>query len=345
MVKMLEKIVEELFKTYWCRLKKQKNVVGFDGQLRPKEINGRKHKNWLTWRVYVDTKLPKAYLSRKDVIPELLNVSSKDYEIFTDVIAIGRPVIPPLLGLQKSTQDQWRPIEAGISSCHKDCTACTLNGFFETLESNIVPAGEFLQASNMHCYGLEGDAKQGDAIIQPSPYDGGDINDKTGEYAFGVPINFETYTCPIRNFITRKLAFWRLFKPSQAMNDVDVSFATVNVDWKNKIARESSGFKGYADPKEGDPVAKCGRTTDRTEGKWGSTSMFINVQYRRGIAFMTDVAMANIECAGGDSGSPMYHPKDFIYNCALFAGSNTGQTFGCKISNILKRAPVKLIVK
>jgi len=346
---MMQPIIQELYKQFWRKLKKQKHVIGFDGKLRQKEEDGKiVDKDWLTWRIYVETKLPTAYLRRKDIVPETFELNSTKQAVATDIVAIGKPVIPPLLGIPKlkSTQDEWRPIEAGISSCHKDCTACTLNAFFESLESGVVPVGEILQASNMHCYGLEGDAKVGDVIIQPSPYDAGEPSKhKTGEYAFGVPINFETFTCQYRNFVTRKLPFWKWFKPTQALNDVDISFATVDVDWKNKIAREKVGFKGYADPVEGEPVAKCGRTTDRTQGLWQSASMFINVQYRRGIAFMADMAMANIECAGGDSGSPMYHPESLFYNCALFAGSETGQTFGCKISNILKRAPVKLIVK
>lgn len=347
---MIEPTIQELYEKFWRRLKKQRGVVGFDGKLRPKEQDGHVHKDWLTWRVYVETKLPKAYLRKKDIVPKSFNSlrSPLHGPTESDVIAIGKPVIPPLLGiptLTKSTQDEWRPIEAGISSCHEDCTACTLNAFFESIASKIVPAGELLQASNMHCYGLEGDAKLGDVILQPSPYDDGQISKhKTGEYAFGVPINFDSFTCPFRNFLARKLAFWTWLKPVAAVNDVDISFATVDVDWINKIAREKAGFKGYADPVEGDPVAKCGRTTDKTQGIWQSTSMFINVRYRRGIAFMADMAMSDIKCAGGDSGSPMYHPQSLFYNCALFAGSET-QTFGCKISNILKRAPVKLIVK
>lgn len=327
-------------------MKKRANVIGFDGVLRPKEINDKVQKGWLTWRLYVEKKLPEQYLTKRDVIPETLTLKGyrsimPQVKIDTDIIAIGKPVIPPLLGMDKSTQDKWRPLEAGISSMHYQGTACSLNAFFmhETIK-------EVLQASNMHCYGLEGDAKVGDAVMNPSPYDGGKLpDDKTGEYVFGVPITFDSFTCQFRNFITRRLAFWQWLRPAAGVNDVDISFATVDVDWKNKIAKEKTGFKGWADPIEGDPVAKCGRTTDRTQGVWESTSMFINCQYRRGIALMNDVAMANIKCAGGDSGSPMYNPETVIYNAALFAGSEQGKTFGCKISNIMNRAKVKLIIE
>lgn len=350
---MLQPVIEKLYKQFWRRLKRQRNVVGFDGTLRPKERDGYIHKNWLTWRIYVETKLPEPYLRKKDIIPKSLTVpKSSKWNINTDIIAIGKPVIPPLLGIPrttlepwelKSTKDEWRPIEAGISSCHENCTACTLDAFFLLKDPAIE---ELLQASNYHCYGLEGDAKRGDVIQQPSPYDKGTVpKHKTGEYVFGVPITFDKYTCSVRNFFARKLAFWTWFKPVAGENDVDISFATVDVDWKNKIAREGMGFQGFANPIEGDPVAKCGRTTDRTQGVWESTSVFINVKYRRGIAFMTDIAMANIQSAGGDSGSPMYHPETIFYNAALFAGSQQGKTFGCKIENILKRAPVILVIK
>lgn len=337
--------IRKIYSQFWRRLKKQRGVVGFDGLFRPKITDGHVHRDWQSFRIYVDTKLPMAYLRRRDVVPKVLTLSNGKYnpptKIETDIISIGKPVIPPLLGMGRTTKDEWRPLEAGISSMHYQGSACTLNAFFMHKTLN-----EVLQASNYHCYGMEGNAKVGDGVMNPSPYDSGQFpKHKTGEYVFGVPITFDSYTCPFRNFVTRKLAFWTWLKPVAGENDVDISFASVDVDWKNKIARETTGFLGYADPKEGDPVAKCGRTTDRTAGVWDSTTVNINVQYGRGIGFMTDVAMASIECAGGDSGSPMYYPKPkYIYNAALFAGSNQAKSFGCKISNILLRAPVKLIL-
>jgi len=343
--------IRKIYNQFWRRLKKQRGVVGFDGLFRPKIKDGHIHKDWQSFRIYVENKLPTAYLRRRDIVPKILTLSNGKYnpptKVETDIIAIGRPVIPPLLGMDKSTQDMWRPLEAGISSMHYEGTACTLDGFFKMLENELdIPVGEILQASNMHCYGQEGDAELGDPVMNPSPYDSGKLPDhKTGEYVFGVPITFDSYECQYRNFVTRKLAFWTWFRPVAGENDVDISFATVDVDWKNKIARETGGFQSFADPIEGNPVAKCGRTTDRTQGVWESESVNINVQYRRGIAFMTDIAMADIECAGGDSGSPMYHPQSIEYNAALFAGSEQGKTFGCKIGNILVRAPVRLVVK
>ena len=331
----MEKIVKLLFNKYWRTLKKLPHVVGFDGKLQSKTINGLQCPI-PSFVFYVDTKVPSQYLKnpKKHTLPKILSYGLES--IYTDVKAIGKPSIPPILGMSDSTRTRWRPLEAGISSMHEKGTACTLNGFFKTKD------GKNLQATNYHCYAMEGDAVVGDALMNPSPYDGGVVeDDKTGEYEFCVPINFDSYQCGWRNFVTRKLPFWTWFKPVAGENNVDISFGNISVDWKNKIALETKGFEGFSDPVVGEPVFKCGRTTDKTKGVWESTSVNIQVQYRRGVVFMTDIAMADLKCDGGDSGSPMYTVKDgkIIYNAALFAGSSglITKSFGCKISNIINR--------
>lgn len=329
-------VIRELFMQNWRTLKRKAHVVGFDGIPRLKQVGGVEIARQ-SWRIYVDQKLSIKTLAKKDLVPS--TVQARGLEMETDIIAIGKPVIPPKLGIQKSTKDRYRPLEAGISSMHKDGTACTLNAFW-TDKPVGGTYGQTIQSSNNHCYALEDKAKVGDEIMNPSPYDGGKLPaDKTGKFLFSVPITFDTYACPFRNFVARKLNFLGWGRPVFGENDVDIAFASLSVDFRNKIAREQAGFGSFADPVEGDIVAKCGRTTDKTVGKWESTNMNINVQYSRGVVFMTDIAMANLECAGGDSGSPMYKPMRLpIYNGALFAGSDQGKSFGCKVSNIISRA-------
>lgn len=338
-------LLQVFYEEWWRKLKKKANVIGFDSYMKPKIQDGYVHRDWEVIRIYVEKKLVETKLKEKDLIPDSLILKKAkicNLVALTDVVQIGKPMIPPLLrplGIPKSTREDYRPLESGVSTMHEKGTACTLNHFF--LHE---PTNEFLQASNWHCFAMEGKANIGDNCLQRAPYDGGKVPDQvSGKFVFGVPINFETFACPFRNFMFRRLPFWTWLRPTYAENNVDISFASVDVNCINKIALETCGFGAYADPIEGDLVAKCGRTTDRTEGKWESTSVNINCQYSRGIGFMTDIAMALLKCDGGDSGSPMYKPtKPLTYNAALFAGSDDGRSFGCKISNIMNRAQVKL---
>jgi hypothetical protein len=338
--------VNDLFNSHWRKLKRLPNVVGFEGILRPKEIDEKPSKEWSAWRIYVDVKVPESKLRPKDIIPKSLPVL-KHSTISTDVKAIGRPVIPPLLGAKNLyNTGRHRPLLSGISAMHEKGTACTLNGFFlyepESGEIFVV------DASNWHCYAMEGKAVKGDKLLQPSPHDGGKIPDDIhSKFEFGVPINFDTFACPYRNFVMRKLAFWNLFRPVAAVNDVDISFGRTEVAFeKNKLCEFDEYFGGAADPVEKDKIAKDGRTTGHTEGVNESVHLNTQCQYSRGIAFMSDCVLSKLECAGGDSGSPMYKPDHPpIYNAALFGGTDQGYSVGCKISNILKRAPVKFIIK
>lgn len=230
-----------------------------------------------------------------------------------------------------------RPVIAGISGCHAECTACTISGFFQEEETLLN-----LVASNEHCFGLEGKAKIGDLLLQPSRLDEGEIpQDVIGKFYKHIPIQFEIFTCPFRRFFT---TFKRIFtRKGLEMNKVDISFGTLEVDFIPK-AMSIGFFSGKSLPKIGEQVQKSGRTTGHTmNGKVISTSWTGIVGYSRGRATFTDCILieGNNFSAPGDSGSPVFDMKGNLIGI-LFAGSDS-HTVVCKIFNIEKEGKVKLI--
>lgn len=360
--------VDELHR-WWKKLKKYPNVVGIDGDLRPKIIDGIEHPNIQSIRIYVSKKIPSdcfqslslskrifRFLFRKknplfsvrDLLPTYIN------GIPVDVVEIGKiyareecKVVAnrPLPIGKRSTSKRYRPLFAGTSSTHYKSTACTLNCLFREKDT-----GKLLLASNMHCFGRENKASPGDPILQPSPYDGGTLSDQIGEYYKGVEIKFNGFFCPFRNFFHR---FFRFFK-REVFNKVDISFATFKCNYcntcdpiKNLCAMRVYSLGVITGTKEvqlNEIVQKVGRTTGKTQGRVVSLNWTGSVQYSRGTATFTDCILVEGDgfSSGGDSGSPVLS-LDNHYIGALFAGSDK-YTIVCKYSNIEKEANVELVI-
>lgn len=351
---------QELLKC-WEKLKKYPNVVGLDGELRNRIRNGKEIPDEKCIVVYVSKKIPreefkedisffhkilkifgkKNPLTTQDLIPSSIN----GYPV--DVVPIGRIVakefsaVRPLPRKKRGGTRKIRPLMAGTSATHFQSTACTLNCTFRK-------KGTLLLSSNMHCFGLEGEAKKGDPILQPSPYDGGTIADQIGEYYGGVPIVFDEYSCSIKNFFNKLAKRLRRKK----YNLVDISFATFKCDHCEVCDPEKYGCgmavytiglpSGKREAILGEEVVKVGRTTGKTIGKVVSTNWTGKVEYSSGIATFTDCILVEGRgfSAGGDSGSPVLGFKDKAYLGSLFAGSDT-HTVVCKVSNIEKEANVE----
>jgi len=332
---------------YWKWLKKKPNVVGIDGKLKPKIRKGKTYRNIKSLRIYVSKKI-----DLKDVIyapsiwqkikhkfrknPEMLAsdlVPSFVDGIPTDLVVIGEIRAPR--PSQKSNKSLFRPVKAGSSSMHYQGTACTTNGFFKDPKTDKV----FI-VSNNHCFAKENKAKVGDAIIQPSPFDGGKYpQDIIGKLSKFVPIQFNHFSCPFRRTL-HKLMFWK----SLPVNKVDIAFAEILVPWVAE-ATYIGPFKGKRLPREGERVQKTGRTTEYTTGKVVSLHWTGSVTYSRGLATFTDCILVEGRgfSKGGDSGSPVFDMEG-NYLGALFAGSDTHAII-CKYSNIEQESGMVLILK
>lgn len=126
--------------------------------------------------VFVEKKLPEGTLSPAALVP-------KDIDgVKTDVIEVGklRPmseIEAPEATKVSDHRKKRRPICGGISAIQSQGTACTLAAI-------VYKNGKKYALQNAHCAlpHWEG-IKKGEPILQPSPNDGGDRDDRIGEAA------------------------------------------------------------------------------------------------------------------------------------------------------------------
>ena len=128
-----------------------------------------------------------------------------------------------------------RPIVAGVSCTHYKSSRCTLGWFFKVprkqfivgrsidgkIEAVPIVYYEILIAGCNHCIGLENKAKKGDPILQPSPYDGGRVEEDTvGYFEFEVETKYESFSCPVRNSLLKIAKFF--LKPISVPSGVSI---------------------------------------------------------------------------------------------------------------------------
>jgi hypothetical protein len=152
---------------------KKANVVGVGV--------GEKYKNGETTHqqamvCLVVKKVDKKSLSEDDLLPTSIIVNEETVPV--DVIAVGE-----LKALSTQHRFNHRPLVTGISCGHFAITAGTLGLF---VEKN----GEPYLLSNNHVIADNNQAKIGDAIYQPAPFDGGRSRHTVATLAEFVPIQF-----------------------------------------------------------------------------------------------------------------------------------------------------------
>lgn len=360
----------------FLKLRKYPNVVGIDGDLLPRIKNHKVVEGTEVIRVYVSKKIPRYcfeqtkffckmrrkilgfhdHWDQNDLIPKEINGISVDVVELGDVQALCESAANakqemdgsrPVKARQK-TQIRFRPFQAGISATHYQSTACTLNCLYREKST-----GNLLISSNNHCFGRENNAKVGDPILQPSPYDGGRVpGDQIGEFYKGVEIKFIEFKSRMRNSFHK---IFRVFRSQDAFfNRVDISFATLKCNCENKcnpIKEECGIFVhgiglpiGKRLPDLNQKIQKVGRTTGKTIGTVVSTNWTGTVKYSRGSATFIDCILVSGKnfSLGGDSGSPVLDFND-NYIGALFAGSNN-HSIVCKVSNIERESGCELVI-
>jgi hypothetical protein len=285
------------------------------------------------------------------------NCNSVCSTIETYVVAIGTirymDFVPKTIPLDH--QKKFRPYMAGVSATSYLSTACTMNVPYKKQIGNSEVTGDpiykILLSSNNHCFGRENDAVIGEADLQPSPYDGGTLLDKIGNFSFGVETKYSGFTCSFRNFAFNLYkALFRVFNSKSLSNNNRVDIAFSEPMDINEISYDVFGIEGKIVGKgshiEGTKVMKSGRTTAVTEGVILDDSWIGQVQGSRGTATYEDCVLCNLDCDGGDSGSPIVSKTEtgnLLYHGALFAGS-PGVTIYCKVENIENEAGVELAI-
>jgi hypothetical protein len=224
---------------------------------------------------------------------------------------------------------KWRPLVGGISVGHKNITAGTLGCLVE--DNN----GKKYILSNNHVLANENDAKVGDEILQPGPYDGGKIpDDVCAKLSKFIEIKFPEAKCSISDIAKKILNFiwwlgrsklrWVYYTIELPENEVDCAIAEPIIEASPEIL-EIGIPKGSARVKEGEKVKKSGRTTGLTEGIVISDDASVRVQYSKGEALFEHQIFIQGEniARGGDSGSLVLNEDNYVVGL-IFAGSQDG---------------------
>lgn len=334
-----------------CRhdLRKKKGVLSVG---RGYKTVGGKVTDRLSVIVTVEKKLPASKLSAADLIPKTIE------GVETDVVVSSPFKVPtPMRAMVAETiySDRHRPCPAGVSIGHHSITAGTFGCrvFDKTTK-------EWLILSNNHVLANSNNAQIGDPILQPGPYDGGDLGaDTIGTLYKFVPITFGGGTtptkCPISNTITKVLnrgtktvgssVIFQAFTTAGASateNLVDCALARpLSVTDIMSTVLDIGLIGGSVNAELGTSIEKTGRTTGHTKGTILQTDVTVNVSYGEGkVATFTDQLLAGAMSAGGDSGSAIVDGSNRLVGL-LFAGSDE-YTIMNRSANVLQQLNIEI---
>jgi len=222
-----------------------------------------------------------------------------------------------------------RPVPVGVSTGHLNSTAGTIGA--------VVTDGRDTYAlSNWHVFVPAGQARIGDPLLQPGPYDGGaNPADVIGTLAAFEPVVLSPFAS---NRIDAAIAKTDQVSPLTPSNGYGSA--------RSETLRARPGLK----------VQKYGRTTGHTFGEVESINTSINVTYGSAGSQVARFTGQIIVCcsfsAGGDSGSLIVArdvnedgeagPNDRRPVALLFAGDRT-RTIANPIDLVLDRFGVKIV--
>lgn len=299
--------------------------------------------------VLVTKKIPSYQLSQEDLVPQAIAGWT------TDVVEVGRIQAPPPpypIGPMTLYTEKHRPAVPGASIGHYQITA----GTFGCVAYD--PEGTPFILSNNHVLANSNDAKLGDAILQPGPYDGGKPADAIASLSDFVPIDLTEVgaTCAASNLLLKFLNWlaglvrsrhqFFACRASAGSNLVDAATAVPTTP--SIISPEILHLgtpKGIHEGALNMNVEKVGRTTGHTFGDISQTDATVIVNYGSGrTARFEDQLIVTAKSgqfsAGGDSGSLVLDEDGYAVGL-LFAGSQQ-VTIINRIQNVLDQLDVTL---
>ena len=266
--------------------------------------------------VFVSQKLPKDMLRKDERVPGTLNNLKTDV-IETGVIQAGVELLEagPVVGTREERRQEAeiellrariRPVEGGYSVGHYQITAGTYaTAVIDATAFPGVPQRYYV-LSNNHVLANSNNARIGDPILQPGPYDGGTVaSDTIARLSRFVPINFA----------------------AGSSNYVDAAIAEGAFDVLDREIYWIGYARGGIAPALNMIVQKTGRTTNYTSGRITAINATVNVNYGGGrvARFVSQLLTTNMS-AGGDSGSLLLDMENRAVGL-LFAGSSVVTVF------------------
>lgn len=260
--------------------------------------------------VLVSQKLDKALLKNEDMVP-------KETEGFkTDIVETGDIFAGPAAPEKDETntreeigievlRQRIRPAMGGFSVGHYKITAGTIGTCVYDLNPFPGVPPRYYILSNNHVLANSNNARIGDPILQPGPYDGGGVpRDVIARLSRFVPIRFKTSTATPLNYVDAAVA--------------EGNFHDLNreIYWIGYVKQVNSN------PKIGDILEKTGRTTNFTTGKITALNATVDVNFGGGlVARFARQIVTSAMSAGGDSGSLVCDIREGAVGL-LFAGSS-----------------------
>ncbi len=256
--------------------------------------------------VFVEQKLDTALLGSDQAIPRTI----RKYK--TDVVETGAIFAEPHhtedlaeaeeleVGIQ-ALRGRVRPVEGGYSGGHIRFIAGTMAT--AVCDSKPYPGipRRYYMLSNNHVLANSNNARVGDPILQPGPYDGGTYpRDMVARLYRFVPIRFDG-GC---NYVDAAIAVGEF-------HDLDRE-----IYWIGYVKRIATvGVNAI--------VQKTGRTTSYTTGRVTAINATVNVNYGGGrVGKMCRQIVTTNMSAGGDSGSLLCDMNENAVGL-LFAGSSS----------------------
>ena len=255
--------------------------------------------------VFVSQKLAPELIRVNDMIPATVQKFKVDVvetgDIFAGIDAAEElPETEEEVGIE-ALRVRVRPVEGGYSVGHHKITAGTYaTAVYDATPYPGIPR-KYYVLSNNHVLANSNNARIGDPILQPGPYDGGIYpRDMIARLSRFVPIRF-----------------------GGPCNYVDAAIAEGEFHGLDREIYWIGYVKGIRFmTKPGEIVQKTGRTTNYTTGKVTSINATVNVNYGGGrvAKFCRQILTTNMS-AGGDSGSLLCDLNENAVGL-LFAGSS-----------------------
>ena len=274
------------------------NVVGVAAMVKVK--GGKPTGSWAL-AVLVAQKLPKTKLAKSSLLPETLD------GVPTDVVEVGR--IEAL-----AFTARVRPALPGYSIGHYNITAGTFGCLVRDVrrcccgyakDCGCAPTrqecpGDILILSNNHVLANTNQARPGDKILQPGPFDGGVFPSD----AIATLDRFEEIVFGLSGY---NLVDGALARPLEPRNVTAAIIGAVVPRRVNQVFPL-------------DQVVKVGRTTQVTTGVVLATNATVNVGFGPLVGQFRHQIITTAMAAGGDSGSLLMN-FDLEGVGLLFAGS------------------------
>ncbi|MFZ5642765.1 MAG: hypothetical protein ACOY46_04135 [Bacillota bacterium] len=316
------------------------NVIGIGAGMKQVGLERTKQPSVI---VFVEKKLSKGELSRKEIIPETID------GVFTDVIEIGK------VRLLDGRTDKIRPARPGSSIGHHKITAGTFGAVVRDIKT-----GEPLILSNNHILangsdGKDGRSSPGDPILQPGPYDGGKEGDRIADLLRFWPLvrKVKPADCPVATgaakvgsklvHIIRPNYDIHFVRTNQDDNIIDAALARpVSRDIISADIMEIGTPRGTAVPDVNLKVMKSGRSSGLTSG--GITAIDVTLEVELddagNVGYFSSQIVCDMLSRGGDSGSLVMDDQMRAVGL-LFAGSDKYTIFN-QLNNVFSRLGVEL---